>query len=121
MDLVAFGANLRAIREQAGLTQEELAFRLGKTQKTLSKIETGAQRIFADDLLNFASVLQVPFSALLTGPIALDDFDALILAEIHRLPTLEARQAVLKLIRDFREYAETAAGQRNTTEQPPPG
>ena len=116
LDLNAFGATLRALREQAGLSQEELAFRTGKTQKTMSKIENGGQRIFADDLLKFASVLQVPVAYLLTGQLVPDDFDALILAEIHRLPTLEARQAVLKLIQDFREYSETVEGKQREVE-----
>lgn len=107
MDYITFGENLRLLREAAGLTQDELAHRLGKTQKTISKIETGSQRIFLDDLFHFSAILRVPISSLLSGQLALDDLDELIIAEVHKLPTLEARQALLKVIQAFSELVQT--------------
>lgn len=107
MDYIAFGENLRLLRESVGLTQDELAHRLGKTQKTISKIETGSQRIFLDDLFHFSEVLKVPVPALLSGQLELDDLDELIIAEVHKLPTIEARHALLKVIQAFSELVQT--------------
>jgi transcriptional regulator with XRE-family HTH domain len=36
--------NLKMLRRQAGLTQEELADRIGETQPYISELETGAVR-----------------------------------------------------------------------------
>jgi ribosome-binding protein aMBF1 (putative translation factor) len=41
----SLAAGLRAAREQAGLTQAELATRLGKSQTMVSQAESGAARI----------------------------------------------------------------------------
>ena len=37
-----FGIRVRAIREEAGLTQEELAHRAGLSRKTVGRVELGA-------------------------------------------------------------------------------
>lgn len=41
----SIGANLRAAREHAGLTQAELAERLGKSQTMVSQAESGTARV----------------------------------------------------------------------------
>ena len=105
MDYIVFGKTLRLIREAAGLTQDDLAEKAGKTQKTISKIENGGQRIYLDDLFHFAEALKVPTATLLTGQMQLSDIDELIIAEVHKLDTIEARQGLLKVIQAFCEFA----------------
>jgi HTH-type transcriptional regulator, competence development regulator len=100
-----FGKNLKAIREAAGISQLDLAMKVERTQKTVSKIEQGKQRIFLADVYKFAEALQVPVGLLLVGQPNedkfQDDIDELIVAESHTLPTAESRQALLTIVRTF--------------------
>lgn len=50
---------LPAFRKQAGLTQSAMAKRLGITQQTLSALERNADKVSADRLLQYLSLLQV--------------------------------------------------------------
>ena len=52
-------ALLKAFRKQAGLTQGQLAMRLGMTQQTLSALERNANRVSADRLLQLLGILGV--------------------------------------------------------------
>ena len=49
----AVAARLRAVREGAGITQAELAHRLGTTQSAVARLEAGQQR------LNLATIRRV--------------------------------------------------------------
>lgn len=51
---------LRAARKQQGLSQVELAARLGNTQTFVSKCERGERRLDAVELIEFAEALGVP-------------------------------------------------------------
>lgn len=56
----AIGRNIRAIREQRGITQEELAHKLGyKSKSSIAKIELGENDIPASKLRTFADALRV--------------------------------------------------------------
>lgn len=48
---------LKNAREKAGLTQRDLARRLGKPQSVIAKIELGAQPISAIDLISWAEAV----------------------------------------------------------------
>ncbi|CAM5789130.1 helix-turn-helix transcriptional regulator [Castellaniella caeni] len=50
---------LQAFRKQAGLTQADVASRLGVTQQTLSSLERNAEKVSAGRLLALLSVLGV--------------------------------------------------------------
>jgi HTH-type transcriptional regulator / antitoxin HipB len=52
-------ALLKAFRKQAGLTQGQLAARLGITQQTLSTLERNANKVSADRLLQLLGILGV--------------------------------------------------------------
>jgi transcriptional regulator with XRE-family HTH domain len=54
-----FLARLREARQQAGLTQEEAACRLGKHQSFLSKCESGERRVDFVELLALAELYGV--------------------------------------------------------------
>jgi len=58
-----FGANVRHYRKKQGLTQEQLAEKLGITTKHLSTIETGANFVSADLLERLALQFGVSASA----------------------------------------------------------
>jgi len=53
-DYQRFRERLRAARHQAGLTQAEVARRLGRTQAFVSKCESGERRVDVVELAAFA-------------------------------------------------------------------
>lgn len=54
-----FSEILRAFRKQTGMTQHEVAMRLGVTQQTLSALERNAKKVSAERLLTILSILGV--------------------------------------------------------------
>jgi len=61
----AFGARLKELRAHAGLTQEDLAERLGKSRETVQKMETGRHAAPLPDLFRLAAVFQITIADLL--------------------------------------------------------
>jgi transcriptional regulator with XRE-family HTH domain len=58
---------LRETREEAGITQIELAERLGQTQSYISKVERGDRRLDVVQLLHFCRALGTTLPALMTA------------------------------------------------------
>jgi len=58
-DYRRFLARLRAAREEAGLSQVEVASQLGKPQSFVSKCESGERRVDVVELAAFAEVYGV--------------------------------------------------------------
>ena len=56
-----FLVRLRAARRAAGLTQAEVARRLGRPQSYVSKCESGERRVDAVELARFARLYGKPF------------------------------------------------------------
>jgi transcriptional regulator with XRE-family HTH domain len=63
----AIARSLRAERSRLRLTQADLAERLGWSQQKVASIETGARRMYADELPDIALALGVPLAKLLYG------------------------------------------------------
>lgn len=61
----ALGARIKELREQTGLSQEQLAGRIGVLRATLSQMENGDRKVTADDLLRLARVFNVSTDELL--------------------------------------------------------
>jgi transcriptional regulator with XRE-family HTH domain len=53
---------LKKARQEAGLTQTEVALALGRPQSFLSKCESGERRVDYVELLEFARLYKVPVS-----------------------------------------------------------
>src|ERR1700746_651813 len=64
---VAGGRNVRIWRMARGLSQAQLASRLGVTFQQLQKYEVGANRIGTGRLVKVAAALGVPIAALFEG------------------------------------------------------
>ena len=64
----AFGPRLRAIREAAGLTQAQLAERLGVSVPRVSDLERGRREPGWRVLLSIADALAVPLDAFRPKP-----------------------------------------------------
>lgn len=61
-------ALLQAFRKQSGLTQAEVALRLGVTQQTLSALERNASKVGVGRLLQLLSILGVELVLRSTSP-----------------------------------------------------
>ncbi|HYK81470.1 MAG TPA: helix-turn-helix transcriptional regulator [Micropepsaceae bacterium] len=64
---VTVGRNVRIWRMAKGLSQSQLASRLGITFQQVQKYETGANRIGTGRLVKIAAILGVPISVLFEG------------------------------------------------------
>lgn len=62
------GQRIQQAREEWGLTQEELAFKLGCTQSALSNYELGKRRLYLAGLEQVAQILGKPVSYFLELP-----------------------------------------------------
>ena len=63
-DDVTTGKNLAAMRSAAGLSQLELAERVGVAQQTIAKIEKGTRALKYSEAVLISAALKVPISAL---------------------------------------------------------
>jgi transcriptional regulator with XRE-family HTH domain len=70
MSVEWFGARLRELREQRGLTQQELAERIGTTVRNISRLETGVQEATWPTVVALAKVFGVSCDAFLQKPAA---------------------------------------------------
>ena len=61
-------SNLRSWREFRGITQTELARRVGVTKGEVSRLEGGSRRMTVDWMQKFADALQIKMEQLLTPP-----------------------------------------------------
>lgn len=62
-----FLEQLRKAREEKGLTQIDVAERLGKTQSFVSKVERGERRLDVMELRAFCSALEIPLLKFVEG------------------------------------------------------
>lgn len=65
MDCISLGKRIEAAREQAGLTQEDLADRLGMSTTYISVIKRGVKPPKLDTFVRIANVLNVSVDNLL--------------------------------------------------------
>lgn len=67
MDMILIGKFIAQLRKEHGLTQEQLGERIGVTNKTISRWETGAYLPPADALLFMSGLFGVSVNELLSG------------------------------------------------------
>ncbi|GEM_PF-6908923 len=63
-----FLQRLRELRKEAGLTQQDIAEKLGLNQATYSAMERGSQSILSDYLFKIAEVLRIPIWQMFVEP-----------------------------------------------------
>jgi transcriptional regulator with XRE-family HTH domain len=66
------GKNLRRIRTEAGLSQEELAYRAGLHRTYVSSVERGERNISIENIFALAKALKVAPADLVDGTMATD-------------------------------------------------
>ena len=105
----AIAARLRMAREQAGLSQGQVAKLLGLHRPTVSEIEAARRKVSADELAKLAELYDVSIGWLASGASSLDSRDAdriqLAARELSKLRA-EDIDAVLSLLRTLRKSGE---------------
>lgn len=67
MDLIQTGKFIAELRKEKGLTQEQFGEKIGVTNKTVSRWETGTYLPPADILLTMSELFDVSINELLSG------------------------------------------------------
>ena len=67
MDLIKIGKFIAKLRKEQGLTQEQLGEKIGVTNKTVSRWETGAYLPPADAMLALGEIFKVSVNEILSG------------------------------------------------------
>lgn len=98
MDYYAIGQRIRKIRRAHGLSQEELAEKIGISTTHMSHIETGNTKLSLPVFVELASVLEVRTDELLYDE-TLADRSAAIEEIIHILDTCTTQQ--IRIIEDI--------------------
>jgi transcriptional regulator with XRE-family HTH domain len=109
----AFGRALREARAEAGLTQREVAARVGLTRTSITNIELGNQHIALHQLLLLADAVGVEPGALLPdGGVTLEE-----LVSARALKTLNAdseeREFAVRVLRKNERVTGAAAAPRD--------
>jgi transcriptional regulator with XRE-family HTH domain len=61
----AIGQRIKTLREEIGISQQDLAERLGVLRPTVSQMENGERKIFADELIKLSEILNTSVSYLI--------------------------------------------------------
>ena len=104
MDLRAIGARIKAARERAGLTQEDLAAELEMSPTHISVLERGLKAPKLETLVNIANALHVSSDMLLQDVVlyAADGLASELSAAITKLSPKE-QERILNAIRALTE------------------
>lgn len=104
MDLSAIGARIKAARDRAGMTQEDLAATLGMSPTHISVLERGCKAPKLETLVNIANTLHVSTDMLLQDVVvcATDGLASELSVAITRL-TPKEQERILNAIRALTE------------------
>lgn len=66
---MSFGAILRAVRQKAGLSQEEMAEKMFVSRSTISRLENDRLKLTVEDAIRWGQITQAPeaIAAMLCG------------------------------------------------------
>ncbi len=100
-DLPGLGQRLRQAREDAGLSQGQVAKLLGLHRPAVSEIESEGRKVSAGELKNFASLYQVSTEWLLGEPLQVNEK---LKMAARNLESLKAKdlETVMRVIDSFR-------------------
>jgi transcriptional regulator with XRE-family HTH domain len=108
------GRNVKAARVRLGLTQSELAEKLGLDSLTISRLETGVQMPTIERLNDTATMLQVSLPILVTDAGQTDIFGERVAAAVQDLPPSE-KEFVHTFAVQFAHHWRTQAKRKTNT------
>jgi len=95
----SLGQRIRQAREQRGLSQEEFADLISRDQRAVSEYENGKRKITVTELPRFADALGMPLAYFYEESLEPDDLDNAMLHEFHQLPSDDAKQDAIDMMR----------------------
>jgi transcriptional regulator with XRE-family HTH domain len=102
VDRMIVAERLRLAREQSGLSQGQVATKMGFQRPTITEIEAGRRRVTAEEVSTFAEIYDVSVSWLLAGsPDIPDPAVELAARELAKLKK-EDVDTILSLLRSLR-------------------
>ena len=111
------GRKIREVRTDRGLSQDQLASRLGISFQQVQKYEKGTNRIGSSRLWEICMILDVPVGDLFEGlngkkgnvePPSLKSIE--VARELDAIPDTDVRQGIAKLIRAIHDDFDSGAG-----------
>lgn len=90
------GQKIRKAREERGLSQEQLAERIARDQRSVSEYESGKRRIYAHDLPTIAKALDMPILYFYQDALSETDLDSSLLQQFHQL-NVKARKTLIDM------------------------
>lgn len=99
----AIATRLRAAREQAGLSQGQVATLLGLQRPSISELEAGRRRVSGEELTRFAEIYNVSISWLMKDESEVSDPAVELAARELAKLRKEDLDTVLNVIRTFRK------------------
>ncbi len=98
---------IKELREESGMTQKELASRIGNLQRNVSNWENGISEPDCKTLIDIADVFDVSLDELLgrertVGAVKENTVEKTIMGKLRKL-TAEQKDAILRLINSFTE------------------
>jgi transcriptional regulator with XRE-family HTH domain len=81
LDRAQLGDNIRRLRRDVGMTQEDLADRLGCTNAMISQVERGRTMPSVETLAEIADILGTPYGVIFGEPLATAEH---LVAEVRR-------------------------------------
>jgi transcriptional regulator with XRE-family HTH domain len=99
--------NVRRIRLDKSVTQEDLALRIGKSQKNFSDIERGRTELSACDLMEIAAKLDTPIRYFLPvnvpeGEISEEEWE--VLSDYRRMWRVENQSLARTLLKEIADH-----------------
>lgn len=100
LDSTEIGFRLRTMRQQAGLTQEQLAEMLGITSQQIQKYESGKSKLNTDRLQQFAHALSVTIQCFFSDckdHLPMADAEKLLVESYRSIESREVKESLLKI------------------------
>jgi transcriptional regulator with XRE-family HTH domain len=100
LDSAEIGFRLRTMRQQAGLTQEQLAEMIAVTSQQVQKYESGKSKLNTDRLQQIAKALSVPihsFFLVQDESLPLVETEKLLLNSYRSIASHEIQESILKI------------------------
>jgi len=97
------GQRIKKAREALGISQLELAMRLGRDQSAISSYEAGRRRLSADDIPLFAKELDVPIIYFYEDYDSPRDLEHQMLVAFESLSTAEAKRSAIQIVQILSE------------------